>query len=256
MRGQSAAAKLSVGHDDFASVGGEDADGGFVQLRKGDVGNASGKESDASAAWTGGGESLTEAAEKKVVVDARQQTFTFGDPQEFQDADAAGDGLQAGTLIQTQQAGGVREVKRTGEQSAENEIARDASNPGAGIFALDARAGVLDEFAILDAGGAGGFAGAAVQAFVNVIDEGAGDGQLALLDMYHLADAAARGIRLQIPEAIRGTGVEAQAAVDAADVVFVDGVEAGDGRRGHGWARREGTMIRPTGPVRDRKSVV
>ncbi len=74
-------------------------------------------------------------------------------------------------------------MKRTGEQSAENEIARDASNPGAGIFALDARAGVLDEFAILDAGGAGGFAGAAVQAFVNVIDEGAGDGQLALLDM-------------------------------------------------------------------------
>src|SRR6266567_4581984 len=176
MRGESAAAKLPVGHDDLATVGGKDADGGVVQLRKADVGDASGKESDASAARTGGGERPTEAAEKKVVVDARQQTFAFRDPQEFQDADAAGDGLQTGTLIQTQQAGGVREVKRTGEQSAENEIARDASDPGAGIFAFDARAGVLDEFAVLDAGGAGGFASAAVQAFVNVIDKGAGDG--------------------------------------------------------------------------------
>ena len=40
--------------------------------------------------------------------------------------------------------------------------------------------------------------------------------------------------------------------MDAAGVVLVDGVEAGDGRRGHGWAQSEGTMIRPTGPVRKR----
>src|SRR2546428_11438011 len=101
MRGQSAAAKLPVGHDDFATIGGKDADGGVVQPRKSDVGDTSGKKGDASAARTGGGESLTEAAEKKVIVDAREQTFAVGDPQEFQDADAAGDGLQAGTLIQT-----------------------------------------------------------------------------------------------------------------------------------------------------------
>src|SRR6266704_3309132 len=167
VRGESAAAKLPIGHDDFATVSGKDADGRFVQLRKGDISDASSKESDASAARTGGGEGLTEAAEKKVIVDAREQTFAFGDPQELQDADAAGNGLQARALIQAKQAGGVREVKRTGEQNAENEIARDA------------RAGVLDEFAVLDAGGAGGFAGAAVQAFVDVIDKGAGDGQLA-----------------------------------------------------------------------------
>ena len=72
MRGESAAAKLPVGHDDFAAVGGQDADGRFVQLRKGDIGDASSKESDASTARTGGGESPTEAAEKKVIVDARQ----------------------------------------------------------------------------------------------------------------------------------------------------------------------------------------
>ena len=38
--------------------------------------------------------------------------------------------------------------------------------------------------------------------------------------------------------------------MDAAGVVLVDGAGAGDGRLGHGWARSEGTMIRPLGPLR------
>jgi len=111
---------------------------------------------------------------------------------------------------------------------------------------------VFHEFAVLDPGGAGGFAGAAVETFVNVIDERIGDGKVAQLDVDHLVDAAARGIGFEIPEAVGGAGVETKTAVDAASVVLVDGVEAGDERRGHGWARREGTMIRPTGPVRKR----
>ncbi len=209
MSGQRAATKLILGDNDFAAVGGEHADGGLIEIRKYDIGDAAGEEGDTGAARAGCWIGFAQTAKEKIIVDPRQEAFLLGDAEKFQDADAAGNGLQAGALIQTKQAGGVREVKRTGQQSAENEIARDASDPGAGIFALNARAGVLDEFAVLDAGGAGGLAGAAVQAFVNVIDKGIGDGQLALLDVDHLADAAARGIRFQIPEAIGGAGVEA-----------------------------------------------
>ncbi|MCU1316027.1 MAG: hypothetical protein JWN63_1349 [Candidatus Acidoferrum typicum] len=92
---------------------------------------------------------------------------------------------------------------------------------------------MLDEFSIFDPGGAGGLAGAAVETFVDVIDEGIRDGSLVQFDMNHLMDAAAWRIGFEVPEAEGGTGVEAEAAVDAAGVVLVDGVEAWDGRRGH-----------------------
>ena len=48
-------------------------------------------------------------------------------------------------------------------------------------------------------------------------------------------DAAAWRIGFEIPEAIGGAGVEAEPAVNTTSVVLVDGIEAGDGRRGHGW---------------------
>src|SRR5580692_8040360 len=109
------------------------------------------------------------------------------------------------------------------EKPPEREIARDAAEERALIVALDEGAGVLDELAVLDAGGAGGFAGAAVETFVDVIDEGVGDGLLFRLDVDHLVDAAAGGIGFEIPEAVGGTGVEAEAAMDAAGIVLVDG---------------------------------
>lgn len=55
VRSERAAAELAIGDDGFAAVGGKDADGGFVQLRKSNVGNAAGEEGDAGAARTGGG---------------------------------------------------------------------------------------------------------------------------------------------------------------------------------------------------------
>jgi hypothetical protein len=97
---------------------------------------------------------------------------------------------------------------------------------------------VFHELAVLDAGRAGGFAGAAVETFVNVIDERIGDGKIAQLDVDHLVDAAARGIRFEIPEAVGGASVETKTAVDAASVVFVKGSRTGNGERGHGYWRR------------------
>jgi hypothetical protein len=123
-----------------------------------------------------------------------------------------------------------------GEQLPEDVVPRDAGDPGTLAVPLDACPGVLDELSILDAGGAGGFAGAAVKAFIDVIHERVGDGLLIQLDLDHLVDAAARRIGFEVPEAIGGAGIEAEPAVNAASVVLVDGVEARDGRQGHDWA--------------------
>ncbi len=184
-------------------------------------------------------------AVEKIVVDAREEPFAFGESEKFQDADAAGDGLQPGTLIEAQNARGVDDAMRFGEKMPENKVARGAGEPGAGIVAFDVRAGVLDEFSIFDAGGAGSFASAAVEAFVDVVDEGFGDGLLVQLDLDHLVNAAARRIGFEVPEAIGGAGVKAEAAVDAAGIVLVNGSLARDSGRWHGQVWRQGTMIRP-----------
>src|SRR5229473_7334695 len=76
--GERAAAELIFRDDHFAAVGGEDADGSFVELRESDIGDAAGEERDAGAARAGGGKRGAEAAvEKVVVVDAREKTFAF-----------------------------------------------------------------------------------------------------------------------------------------------------------------------------------
>jgi hypothetical protein len=234
VRGERAAAELILWDDDFAAIGGKDADGGFVELRKSDVGNASGEKCNAGAARAGGGKRGAEMAVEKIIVDTREETFALDEAEKLQDADTARDGLQAGTLIETQNTRGVDDAMRFGEKVPENEIARGASEPGTGIIALDARTGVLDEFSIFDAGGAGGFAGAAVEAFVDVVDEGIGDRLLVQLDLDHLVNAAARRIGFEVPQAISGAGVEAEAAVDAAGVVLVDRNLARDSGRWHG----------------------
>ena len=235
VRGEGATAELPPGDDDLAAVGGEDADGGFIELRESDIRDASGEKGDACAARAGGGVGPAMAAIEKVVIDAREKPFALGETEKFQDADAARDGLQAGALVEAKNSGEIGDEMRIGEQLAEDEVARDAEDPRALVVALDAGAGVLDEFSIFHTRGAGGFAGAAVEAFVDMIDEGIGDGLLVQLDVYHLVDAAARRIGFEIPEPVGRAGAEAEAAVNAAGVVLVDGIEAWDGRRGHGF---------------------
>ena len=178
VRGEGAAAKLSFGDNDFAAVGSEHADGGFIELRESNVGDASREESDAGAARAGGGVAPAIPAVEKMVVDAREKTFALGEAEKMEDADGAGNGLQAGALVKTKNAREIGDDVGIGEQLVEDEVADDAGEPGALVFEIDARAGVLDEFAVLDAGGAGGFAGAAVETFVDVVDEGVGDGLL------------------------------------------------------------------------------
>ena len=81
--GESAAAELAAGDGDVATVGGEDADGGFVELCEGDLGDAAGEEGDAGAARAGGGEGAAELAEEKEIVDGWEQAFAIGKAKEF-----------------------------------------------------------------------------------------------------------------------------------------------------------------------------
>src|SRR6266851_5537565 len=83
MRGERAAAELILRDCHFAAVGGEDADGGFVELGESDIGDAAGEERDAGAARTGGGKRGAEAAVEKIVVDAREKTFAFGESEKL-----------------------------------------------------------------------------------------------------------------------------------------------------------------------------
>src|SRR5207245_6464118 len=116
-----------------------------------------------------GGKRLAKAGEEKIVVDAREKAIAFGEPEKLEDAHAARDGLQAGALIEAEKPGGVFDEMRSGEQVAENKIARDAREPGALVVAFDASASVLNELTVFDAGGAGSFASAAVETFIDVI---------------------------------------------------------------------------------------
>jgi len=93
MRGQRAAAKLVLWDDHFAAVGGEDADGGFVELRKSDVGYAAREEGNAGAARTDGRKRPAEATKEKTVVDAREETFALGHTKKLQDTNTARDAL-------------------------------------------------------------------------------------------------------------------------------------------------------------------
>jgi len=87
---------------------------------------------------------------------------------------------------------------------------------------------VFYEFSIFNAGGTRGFARAAIQAFIDMIDEHIADGKLAFVHQNHLAYAAARRIGLEMPEFVGGAMIQAQAAVNAAGVILVSGNEAGN----------------------------
>ena len=231
MRGKCAAAELRAGDDDFAAVGREDANGRFIELGEGDIGDASGKEGHARAAGALRGKGLAEFAEKEMIVDAGQETLAIGEAEQFEDAGGAGERLQAGALVEAKQSGGEGDTVGVGKQALKNDVARESREERALVLVFNARAGVFDEFAVFHAGGAGGFAGAAIEAFINVADETFGERQFAVAHQNHLADAAAGRIAFEMPEAIGRTVVQAQAAMDAARKILVNRNRAGNGLR-------------------------
>ena len=192
MRGERAAAKLLRWYDDLASVGGQYADGGGVQFGEGDVGDASGEKRYTSAALAGWGKYLAEPIKEKMIIHARQQKLALGEAEKFQDAGGTGEGLQSGPLVKTQQARRGGNAARVRQQAAINDVASDPRQQRTLVVALDARSRVLDELSIFNAGRARRFARAAVETFIDVIDERIGDRNITLFHVNHLMNSAAR----------------------------------------------------------------
>ena len=125
-------------------------------------------------------------------------------------------------MVEAQQLCEHGDAIRIWKQAPIDEIARETREERALIFVLDAGACVFDQSSVPDSGRAGGFAGAAVEAFVNMLDEWFGDGEFTLLNKKHLANAPTGRIRFKMPQPVGGAVVEAESAVDAQREIFKD----------------------------------
>ena len=99
---------------------------------------------------------------------------------------------------------------------------RDAQRPP--VILLDLGARGFDQLAVLNSRRTRRLASTAVEAAIDVLHEGIAQRQPALIYQQHLPYAAARRIRFQAPQAIRGAMVEAEPAVYAPRVVFILGL--------------------------------
>src|ERR1700758_550348 len=106
---------------------------------------------------------------------------------------------------------------------ATNEAAGKARRKWTAIILFDLRAGPFHQLAVLHARRASGLARAAVEASVDMPDKRLAQRQPPFVHKHHLTDAPARRIRFQAPQSVRGALVEAQAAVNAMQIIDVFG---------------------------------
>ena len=236
VRRQRTAAALRVGYNHVAAIRGEHADGRLVERRKCDLRHAASEKCHTGAARTDRSVRGAKLIEEKFSVDRRKQRFPSRQTKQIENPGAARQFLQPAALINSQQRRRSGDSLGIWQQLAENKIAREPRKKWPRIFLRDPGASVLHKFAVLHAGGAGGFAGTAVQAFVDVVHEAGGERRgflrgialRGLLHADHLPNPSARRISLQIPQPVGGARVEAKPAMHAARVVFVGGDESGD----------------------------
>lgn len=221
VRRERAAAELARGDNDLATIRGQDADRRFVELREGDLGNAACEEGHAGAALPLRRKRFPKVIEEEGVVDARHQAFAVGQAEKAEDSSSAGEALEAGALVEANEPGREGNALGMREEPAIGEMTREAGEQRPAVVLLDLAAGVFDELAVLDARGAGGLAGAAVEALVDVPDIPLTGQNPELFHVKHLADPATGGVGFEAPEAVGGAVVQAEAAVDTAGEILV-----------------------------------
>ena len=122
---EGSAAGLVCGCDDFAAFGGEDAGGGGVDVGEEDLLDASGEHADAKARG-GGGSGVGGMFAGEVCRDYGEERFHCGDAFgcEAEQAGAADEGLQAGSLIEEEWCGENAEAGRV-RKCAEEDTAEE-----------------------------------------------------------------------------------------------------------------------------------
>src|SRR5262249_43223959 len=100
-------------------------------------------------------------------------------------------------------------------EQGEDEAAEPALAEAAPVVVLDLGARLLDERVVLHAGRAGGHAGHAAQAAVEVADDRRVEARLRVGELLHEVDPAARRVHLLAPRDVGRAGRQAEAAVDA-----------------------------------------
>lgn len=132
---------------------------------------------------------------------------------------------------------GDRQASGMGEDAADEDTAEEGLNRVATVDTVEVIAGGFEEVSVGDAAGAGGFAGAAAEAKVEVPDGGAVWGKAPRGEGTHQVDASARGIVFVAGFEIGGAGGEAEAAMDAGGCALR--IEEG-GRGAGGWGVHSG----------------
>jgi hypothetical protein len=131
--------------------------------------------------------------------------------------------LEAGTLVQPQGGHEVAKALGVREEESKDEAAGQPGCGGSAAVAEDLGSGFFHELAIADAGRADGLTVAALEAKVEVADDGLADGDTALAQRAHEVEPAAGRLGLQTELPVGGAVVEAEAAVDAAQDVLKGG---------------------------------
>jgi hypothetical protein len=213
MDAERAAAGLVLWGDDFTAFGGEDAGGGSVDVREKSALDTAEEETDTAALFA-----LRESDGRDGFdrCDGRKQGVHGGDGfrEKFEEADSAKSGLQAGFLVDEERP--AEEIEASGmREGCEEQAAMEFFEGRAMVVAFDLGTSGLDEFAIFDAGGAGGHASDATETGIEMADEFFVERGGTVEGHFHEIDAAARGIHFFAPEDVGGTDGEAEAAVDA-----------------------------------------
>jgi hypothetical protein len=171
--------------------------------------------------------------------DGRQQPLHRPDPlgQAAEQPGTAQQHAEPGALVQPQRAAQQPQPPRVGEEP-EDQRPEGTVAPRPRVAALDLLAGGLDQLVVLHAGRAGGDAGHAAKALVEVADHLVVHG-LALQPDLHQVDAATRRVHLLAPQQVGRAGRQAEAAVDAVvDQLLLRRVVQVEGGRDRGVALR------------------
>lgn len=213
MDAERATAGLILWGDNFAAFRGEDAGGGGVDVREKGALDTAEEKADTATLFALSESDGRDGFDGR---DGREQRVHGGDGfgEQFEKADGAKGELQAGFAIKEERP--AEQIEASGTREGFEEQAAMEFVPGRTMeVAFDLRASGFDEFAVFDTGGAGGHAGDATEAGIEMANECFVEGSGAVEGHFHEIDATAGGIHFFGPEDVGGTDGETEAAVNA-----------------------------------------